>query len=78
MRPAILLGMTVLREGLLEAVAGGKRLRGWRPMGLPGDLGLTIEFLNHFPPAQALLAGTSSFRLDRMDLYLSTAGAADV
>jgi hypothetical protein len=68
-------GFGAMREGLLEAMAAGKLLRGWRPMGLPGELGLTIEFLNHYPPAQALLAGTTSFRLDRMDLYLSPAGA---
>jgi hypothetical protein len=42
---------------------------------LPGDMALTGEFLSHIAPAQALLCGTSSFRLDKVATYLSAEGA---
>src|SRR5690349_1580468 len=42
---------------------------------LPGDIGLTGEFLSHIAPAQALVCGTSSFRLDKVATYLSAEGA---
>jgi hypothetical protein len=41
---------------------------------LPGDLGLTAQFVGHVAPAQAILAGTSSFRLDKIARYLSGEG----
>lgn len=41
---------------------------------LPGDLGLTAQFIGHVAPAQAILCGTSSFRLDKLAEYLSTSG----
>ena len=37
---------------------------------LRGELGLTAQFIGHVAPAQAILAGTSSFRLDKLALYL--------
>jgi hypothetical protein len=43
-------------------------------MDLPGDLGLTIRFLKHLAPKQALISGTSSFRLDTLARYLSFKG----
>ncbi len=42
---------------------------------LPGDMALTGEFLSHIAPAQALVCGTSSFRLDKVATYLSAEGA---
>ena len=41
---------------------------------IPGDLGLTAQFIGHVTPAQAILCGTSSFRLDKLALYLSSSG----
>ena len=41
---------------------------------LRGELGLTAQFIGHVAPAQAILAGTSSFRLDKLGLYLSSDG----
>lgn len=41
---------------------------------LRGELGLTAQFIVHVAPAQAILAGTSSFRLDKVALYLSSDG----
>jgi hypothetical protein len=42
---------------------------------LPGDLGLTAQFISTVSPAQAILNGTSSFRLDRLAVYVSNDGA---
>jgi len=42
---------------------------------VPGDLGLANEFLSHVQPAQAILSGTSSFRVDKVGVYLSPRGA---
>lgn len=41
---------------------------------LPGDWGLTIRYLMHITPMQAIISGTSSFRLDRLAGYLSAKG----
>ena len=41
---------------------------------LPGDLGLTAQFIGHVVPGQAILVGTSSFRLDKLAAYLSANG----
>jgi len=43
---------------------------------LPGDLGLTAQFLSTVVPGQAVLNGTTSFRVDKMAAYLSPDGAA--
>jgi hypothetical protein len=47
---------------------------GEQELDLPGDLGLTIRFLAHLAPKQALISGTSSFRLDTLGRYLSSEG----
>jgi hypothetical protein len=44
---------------------------------LPGDLGLTAQFVGTVTPGQAILCGTTSFRLDRLDKYLAANGAED-
>jgi hypothetical protein len=41
---------------------------------LPGDLGLSAKFIGVAAPAQAILSGTSSFRLDKLAAYLSPKG----
>ena len=41
---------------------------------MPGELGLTARFLGVVAPTQAVLSGTSSFRLDRLATYLSPDG----
>lgn len=41
---------------------------------LTGEFGLTAQFIGHVAPAQAILTGTSSFRLDKVALYLSSDG----
>lgn len=42
----------------------------------PNDLALTIEFLGLVQPAQAVQVGTTSFRLERLGLYLADDGDA--
>ncbi len=44
------------------------------PPDLPGDLGETMRFLHCVTPSQGLLVHTSSFRLDKLALYLSAEG----
>ena len=41
----------------------------------PGEMGLAAEFLSHVQPAQSILTRTSSFRVDKIGLYLSARGA---
>lgn len=41
---------------------------------LPGDLGLTAQFISVVSPSQAIVIGTSSFRLDKLAVYLSDKG----
>ncbi|HSR52903.1 MAG TPA: hypothetical protein VLV83_18940, partial [Acidobacteriota bacterium] len=41
----------------------------WEPPPLGGDIGRATLFLTQAAPGQMLLAGTSSFRLDRLALY---------
>lgn len=41
---------------------------------LPGALGLTARFVGQVTPAQAILCGTTSFRLDKLAAYLSAEG----
>ena len=47
-----------------------------RDMILKGDLGLTIRFLKHAAPRQAILAGSTSFRLRTLEQYLAPGGDA--
>jgi hypothetical protein len=42
---------------------------------LPGDLGLTAQFISIASPGQAIISGTSSFRVDRIAAHLSSDGA---
>jgi hypothetical protein len=41
---------------------------------LPGDLGLTAQFISTVSPTQAILMGTSSFRVDKLAACLSSDG----
>jgi hypothetical protein len=58
-----------------EAVAAFAREYGANLPELPGVLGRTLQFLSFVTPGQAVLADTTSFRLDRLALYLSAGGA---
>jgi hypothetical protein len=68
-------GFPEMRGAIKAAVDVMTAEEGWNLPQLPGDLALTAEFLSHVAPAQALLCGTSSFRLDKLATYLSPDGA---
>jgi len=68
-------GFREMRVAMAESVAAFKA-EGYGELPVfPGDLGLTAQFINHVNPAQAILCGTSSFRLDKLARYLSSEGA---
>jgi len=69
-------GFAAMRKAMAASAAAFRREHEAGLPELPGDLALTSRFLNHAPPGQAILAGTSSFRLDRLALYLSERGPA--
>jgi len=48
--------------------------RNGRKRDLPGEIGMTVRFLMRLAPKQALICGTSSFRLDLLGRYLSSEG----
>jgi hypothetical protein len=67
-------GYREMRAAMQAAVDAFNAEEQFIPLDMPGDLGLTIRFLMHINPMQAIMAGTSSFRLDRLALYLSERG----
>jgi hypothetical protein len=64
-----------MRQAMASVVASFKAEGYVKLPDLPGDLGLTAQFISTVSPAQAILQGTSSFRLDRLAGYLSSDGA---
>ena len=57
-----------------ESVEAFNESSGSDQASIPGDLGLTMQFLHHSTPGQAILSGTSAFRLDKVAAYLSGHG----
>ena len=70
-----LLGFQEMRAAMKASVEALQTEEGEFLPQLPGDMALTGEFLSHIAPAQALVCGTSSFRLDKVATYLSAEGA---
>lgn len=68
-------GFREMRVAMQESVAAFKDEGCELLPDLHGDLGLTAQFIGHVSPAQAILSGTSSFRLDKLATYLSSRGA---
>jgi hypothetical protein len=64
-----------MREAMTDVVAALIKEEGENLPAVKGDLGPTAEFLSHVQPAQAILSGTSSFRVDKIGVYLSARGA---
>ena len=64
-----------MRAALTEAVKVFERDEGENLPAVGGEMGMTAEFLSHVAPAQAILSGTSSFRIDKVATYLSSEGA---
>ena len=67
-------GFVEMRHAMAESINAFKRERDWTPPKVDGDLGLTAKFLSLVAPGQAILTGTTSFRLDRLARYLSPSG----
>lgn len=63
-----------MRIAMEESVAAFLVEGNGTPPDFPGDLGLTAQFMGQVSPAQAILCGTSSFRLDKLAAYLSDNG----
>ena len=66
-----------MRKAMTETVNSFDEEHESKPLAIPGDLGLTMQFLGHVSPTQAIISGTSSFRLDRLAAYLSDDGAEE-
>lgn len=64
-----------MRVAMEESVAAFKSEGYGNLPDLPGDLGLTAQFIGLVAPAQAILCGTTSFRLDKLAAYLSSDGS---
>lgn len=64
-----------MRVAMKDAVEALKKEEGQYLPQLPGDMALTSEFLSHVAPSQAILCGTTSFRLDKVATYLAADGA---
>jgi hypothetical protein len=67
-------GFREMRVAMKESIAAFRAEGNDLLPDLPSDLGLTVQFLGHVTPAQAILCGTTSFRLDKLALYLSNKG----
>jgi hypothetical protein len=63
-----------MRKAMAESVKAFKDDGYGHLPDVPGELGLTAQFISIVSPAQALISGTSSFRLDKLDAYLSDKG----
>lgn len=68
-------GYAEMRQAMADVVAAFKDEGYARLDEIPGELGLTAQFISIVSPAQAILNGTSSFRLDRLAAYVSKDGA---
>jgi DUF971 family protein len=69
-------GFQDMRASMKASVDALKKEEGKFLPQVPGDMALTGEFLSHVAPAQAIVCGTSSLRLDKLATYLSAEGAA--
>jgi hypothetical protein len=69
-------GFRQMRAAMVESVKALKAEGHGDLPDLPGELGLSAQFIGHVQPAQSILCGTSSFRLDKLATYLSPSGPA--
>lgn len=63
-----------MRKAMAESVKAFKEDGYGHLPDVPGELGLTAQFISIVSPAQAIISGTSSFRLDKLAAYLSDKG----
>jgi len=67
-------GFRGMRKAMKESTAAFRSEGNASIPELPGDLGATAQFIGQVAPAQAIITGTSSFRLDKLAQYLSPNG----
>ena len=67
-------GFRGMRKAMGECIAAFKKEGNATIRAMPGELGLTAQFIAQAAPAQAIITGTSSFRLDKLARYLSAEG----
>jgi hypothetical protein len=67
-------GFREMRKALNNVVEAFKKEYPVTIADLPGELGQTVYFLGYVVPCQTTICGTSSFRLDRLNDYLSEGG----
>ncbi len=64
-----------MRTAMEESVAAFRE-EGYTTLNIPRrGIGLTAQFISDVAPAQTIIAGTSSFRVDKLARYLSAEGA---
>jgi hypothetical protein len=63
-----------MRQAMAQGVAAFKAEGYVRLPDMPGELGLTAQFISVVTPAQTIISGTTSFRLDKLVAYLSDKG----
>jgi hypothetical protein len=64
-----------MRSAMAAAVNVFERDEGENLPAFEGEMAVTAEFLSHVAPAQAIVIGTSSFRIDKLATYMSSEGA---
>ncbi|MEO8493754.1 MAG: hypothetical protein ABI614_01690, partial [Planctomycetota bacterium] len=67
-------GFSEMREAMAIVVDCFRDERGGGPPALPGEYGLTVQFVASAAPAQATICGSTSFRLDLLAKYLGPDG----
>lgn len=67
-------GFQAMRVAMRESVDAFREEGSSQVPTLPGELGLTAQFISQVAPAQTILSGTTSFRLDKVAAYLSNDG----
>lgn len=67
-------GFREMRDAMKDCVRAFESEHESKALPLRGDLGLTVQYLGFVTPCQAILSGTTSFRLDRLRAYLSADG----
>jgi hypothetical protein len=67
-------GFRGMRRAMKESIEAFRREGSPSITALPGDLGLTAQYIGQVAPAQAIISGTTSFRLDKLANHLSCNG----
>jgi hypothetical protein len=67
-------GFNEMRAAMRESVAAFADEGHGKLPDLPDGLGLTAQFIGQVTPAQSILCGTTAFRLDKIEAYLSKSG----